>query len=217
MSKLTELFKQHDLSLSKDRNYNGKIDRDALAKVYGDKLTPKDSYSTSQDYYAYIKCSNQCTHWLYASTGNTLVYSWPGQTYLVAKAPLPLDLLHELSKLKKDELEAARKKRFEKVKTPRDAVRVTFRDLGIEAAMVSGVPRLDCGPFEMEFATDEENPQVDVTMVYRSTNYVHKIALTKLTIADPNFNKKVEALAFNGKNLNKLMMGEIQPKPVEET
>lgn len=216
MNKLTELFKQHGLSLSKERNYSGKIDREALAKIYGDKLTPKDTYQRD-DYYAYIKCDNKCTHWLYASTGNTLVYSWPGQSYLVSKVPLSLDLLHELTKLKNEELEAARKKRFEKIKTPRDAVRVTFRDLGIEAPLVGGVPRLDCGPFDMQFSTDEENPQCKVTMVYRSTNYVHHIDLTTLTIADPGFNKKVEALAFNGKNLSKLLMGEIQPKPVEGT
>ena len=215
MSKLTDLFKQHDLALSGDRNADGKVDREALTKAYGDKLVPKDQWSS--DCYASIRCEPKCSHWLYAQKDGSLSYSYPGQKHLISKVPIPLDVLHEAIKLKDEELEMARKKRFERIKTPRDAIRVTFRDLGIEVSMVGGCPRLDCGPFDMEFFADEENPQIKVGLVYRSTNYAHKIDLTTLTIADPNFNAKVQALAFNGKNLNKLMMGEIQPKPVEQS
>jgi hypothetical protein len=212
MSKLTELFKQYNLSTVKRIENNGQtLNRYSFLNFYGEKLRWKE-------YYAVISCEiEKHSHYFYVQKDGSMAYSWSGQGFLIAKEPLPITVLHELIKTKEDELKAAQLKRFERVKTPRDALRVTFRDLGIKANMVQGVPRIDCGPFELEFFADQENPQVEVSMVYRATTrryYVGKVKLTTLTIADPGFNKKIEALVFNGKNLNKLMLGEIQPKPI---
>lgn len=215
MSKLTDLLKKHSLTtISYGQNGGGKmLDRAVLVKLYGDQLR-------CESYYASVPCpiedehGKHYSHSFYAQQDGSMAYSWPGQGYVVSKGLLPIDVLHEIIHTKKAELADARRKRFEKVKTPRDALRVTFRDLGIKANMVQGVPRVDCGPFELEFFADTENPQVKVTMVYQS-HYVNKIELITLTIADPSFNKKVEAIVTNGKNLKKLMLGETQPKSLE--
>lgn len=214
MSRLTDLFKQFNLSTIK-HPYSGRdrnnpqppIKQNELMKVYGEMVRCEGQY-------AYITCNPQCTHYLY-SHDESFAYNWAGQSYLVAKAPLPVDVLHELIALKSKELKDARKKRFEKIKTPRDALRVTFRDLNIEVQMVSGVPRVACGPFEIEFHAGEESPQVEVSIIYQS-HYINKMVLTTLSLADPGFNNKVQAIVFNGKNLKNLMLGEIQPKPLEE-
>jgi hypothetical protein len=80
--------------------------------------------------------------------------------------------------------------------------------------MVQGNPRFNCGPCDMEFQASKDNdPKVKVAFIYRNS-YVHEILLTTLSIADPEFSKKVEALIFNAKNMNKLMLGEVQPKSV---
>lgn len=214
MSKLTELFRLHDLAVVKQRNLGARSawgpKRALLIKTYGDAITCEEIGT-----YAWIKC-DACSgsHHLY-SEDNSFNYGWPGQGYLASKTPLPLDTLHELIKTKKEELEAARKKRFERIKSPRDAVRLIFRDLGVNVQMVSGHPRFDCGPFELEFkaSKDDSDPQVHVSFIYREY-YVKETLLTKLSIADPDFSNKIEAILYNGKNLNKLMLGEVQPKLV---
>ena len=216
MSKLSELLKQHGLTTGElDYSARAPLNVDELIKFYGKVETYKE-WNSNKVSSVWLACTNSCkdTHYFY-QVGSHWMYRWPGQSYLVAKALIPLDVLHEVCKAKEDELKEARKKRFEKVKSPRDAVRVTFRDLNIKHQMVGGSPRIDCGPFEIEFkaSNDDSNPQVDVAMIYRSY-YVEEIQLIKLSIADPDFNKKVQAIATNGKNLKKLMLGETQPENV---
>lgn len=229
MSRLTELLKQHNLDTTKQINRGPRQTRSynswnqppdpvwiaackVFAEFYGSKIHCETSYES-----AYIKCGKEkcSSHYLYLHNEDNVdyyAYTWPGQNYLTSKVLLPIDVLHELIKVKAAELEAARKKRFEKIQSPRDAVRITFRDLGIEVAMVGGCPRVDIGPCEIEFRASKEDsdPKVGVFFTYRSTNYAHEIALTTLSIADPLFSKKVQAIAANGKNLNKLMLGEVQ-------
>lgn len=226
MSKLTELLKQHNLSTTKNLSrgsgsygygYNKGPDpawvpkRDLLIQTYGAKVNCETNYA-----HATIKCKDNwdCAHYVYTHE-DQFAYNWPGQGYLLSKMPIPIDIFHEICKVKKEELEAARKKRFETIKSPRDAVRILFRDLNIKnVSMVGGSPRLNCGPFDIEFAAGTDNdPKVEVAMVYQ-TNYVNKIKLITLSVADPDFNKKVEAIVANGQNLNKLMLGEIQPVPL---
>lgn len=238
MSKLTELFRQHSLSTVKHayhgeqpaRSY-GYYDRQqpekdlwgsgraALVAAYGDKVKCENKYAS-------FACNDKCTHFMVVHLQvdpehkelppvQMFGYSWAGQGYLIAKTPLSADLLHELNTLKEDELKAARQRRFNTVKNPRDAVRLTFKELGIETTAVSGNQRVDCGPFDMEFqASKDSDTKVEVVFVYRTTNYVREIKLVTLNIADPDFAKRVEAVVHNGKNLNKLMLGEVQPKPV---
>lgn len=230
MSLLTEALREHNLSTAKEIIRNTTSSRhnygswnqtpapdpawvakcDILKKAYGSKVSCEQRYES-----AYIKCNDNCWHSIYGN-GDGFAYSWPGQNYLVANTPVPIDVLHKVNKLKEKELEAARKKRFETIKSPRDAVRLIFRDLKIkEVTMVGGHPRLNCGPFEIEFKASNESsdPHVKVSFVYR-THYVHEILLTTLNIADPDFSKRVEAIVSNGQNLSKLMLGEVQPKAV---
>lgn len=232
MSKLKELLKQHDLTTIAYLNRGNRPQRgwnqapdpvwraacDTFVKFYGDKVHCETSYES-----AYIKCGKRCdSHYMYLhyednATNAVYGYSWPGQNYLVSKNLLTIDVLHEAIKTKEAELAAARKKRFEKIQSPRDAIRVTFRDLGIKASMVGGNPRIDCGPCDVEFRASKEDsdPKVGVFFVYRA-HYAQEIAITTLSIADPRFNKQIEAIAFNANNLNKLMLGEVQPKSVQE-
>lgn len=232
MNKLKELLRQHNLStigeLSRNSyNYGygaGNAPdpvwvpkRDLLRQTYGDKVQCEEKYA-----HATIRCkatpenpnNYECSHYIYVHE-DSFAYSWPGQHYLISKTPIPIDVFHELIVIKSAELEAARKKRFETIKSPRDAMRILFRDLGTKVSMVAGNPRFDCGPFDIEFqaSKDDSDPKVQVSIIYRS-HYVNEIKLVMLSIADPNFNQKVEAIIFNGANLNKLLLGELQPQPL---
>lgn len=226
MSKLTELVKQHGVTTiqygtwAKLEKANWAGQRDVLVKEYGDKVKcDETSYQYNPSYYstsANITCNKECSHYLYMCAEG-FAYSWPGQNYLISKTPVPLDALHALIKTKKEELASARKKRFETIKSPRDAVRLIFRDLHTKVNMHQGNPRIDCGPFELEFkaSKDDSDPKVKVSFVYREY-YVQEQLLTTLSIADPNFSKKVVALVSNGKNLSKLMLGEVQPECIDK-
>jgi hypothetical protein len=226
MSTLKELIKQHGLSTvqygtwTKLEKADWPAKRDILVKAYGNKVKcDEPNYGSYSSYYstsASISCNDKCNHYLYMVTEG-FAYNWPGQNYLVSKSPIEIDVFHELIKVKTEELALARKKRFETIKSPRDAVRLIFRDLGTKVNMVQGNPRIDCGPFDLEFkaSKDDSDPKVGVSFVYREY-YVKEQLVATLSIADPNFSKKVEAIIFNGKNLVKLMLGEVQPKSVED-
>jgi hypothetical protein len=227
VSKLTDLIKQHGLATiqygtwTKLEKTDWPAKRDSLVKAYGNKVKCDEpnygSYNGYNSYYstsANITCNEKCNHYLYMCVEG-FAYSWPGQNYLISKTPISTDVFHELIKAKTEELALARKKRFETIKSPRDAVRLIFRDLDSKVNMVQGNPRIACGPFDLEFkaSKDDSDPKVTVSFVYREY-YVKEQLLTTLSIADPNFSKKVEALVSNGKNLSKLMLGEVQPKLV---
>lgn len=219
MSKLTELFKQHELTLTPDYGQAAPFNLAEVKAFYPDVKTYESSWDKRPPSSGYLECKRKgCrgSHYFEFLADKTWRYSWPGQNKLISKKMLPIDLWHEIIDAKSAELEAARKRRFEKIQSPRDAVRILFRDLGIKVTMTAGNPRLDCGPCEIEFraSKDDSDPHVKVVFVYREY-YVKEIILTTLSIADPSFNKKVEAIVYNGQNLNKLMLGEINPIRVE--
>jgi|SRR5882672_6215184 len=215
MSKLTELLKQHGLTTTPDYAQTAAFNLAEAKAVYPD-LKTYDNWQKTPPTSGYIECKREgCrrgSHYFEHLADKTWRYSWPGQNKLISKKLLPLEIWHEIIDAKASELEAARKKRFESIKSPRDAVRIIMRDLGIKVNMVGGNPRVDCGPFEIEFRANKEesDPVVHVLFVYRAY-YVKEIAVTKLTIADPDFTKRVQAIVTNGTNLNKLILGEFQP------
>lgn len=225
MGKLAELFKLHDLGTIKEMKSTISVtsERDQILELYS-PFVEIYSETNCKDRYASIWCGRNrrskedagCNefHSLWKNFDGTWIYGWAGGSYLTSKKLLPFDVLHELNDLKKAELEEARKKRFEKVKSPRDAVRIIFRDLEIKHKMVGGDPRIDCGPFNLEFRADKKSPKVDVVIVYHTSNYVNVLPVISLTLADPFFNNKIEAIIANGTNLVKLLTGEVQPKPV---
>lgn len=212
MKRLTEIFKLYGLTTTNRIDHSMRYtfsDRECLIKAYNAGLNVRSSQN-----YASLTCNSNCSHWIYKHEKG-FAYSWSGSHYLVAKDPLQIATLHELNELKEKELKEARQRRFHTIKSPRDAVRVTFKDLKIDCSMVGGVPRINCGPFEIEFGTSkDDSPKVEVTMVYRGY-YVNRIPLVTLTVADPEFNKKAEAIVFNGKNLAKLLLGKLQPKSLD--
>lgn len=232
MGELTKLLEQHGLTTIHkihEGGKNGRIDRTTYSLIkqayphldewvdephsYGrppgrDAVWWACPESTRQERY--------CSHSLYHLVDGSWAYSWPGSNYVVSKQLITVDLLHQLAKTKKAELAEACKKRSEKIRSPRDAVRLTFRDLGIKHTMVSGLPRIDCGPFSVEFdASKDGDPKVAVNYIHRSSHYVNKTELTTLSIADPSFSKKLEVIAYNCANLNKLLLGEAQPKSLK--
>lgn len=219
MSKLTELFKLHELTLTPDYGQSAPFNLAEVKAFYPDVKIHEDSWNKRPPTSGSFECKRKSCkgyHYFEYLVDKTWRYSWPGQNKLISKKMLSFELWHEIIDVKSAELEAARKRRFEKIQSPRDAVRILFRDLGIKVNMVGGNPRLDCGPFETEFraSKDDSDPHVKVFFIYHGY-YVKEILLTTLSIADPGFNKKIEAIAHNGQNLNKLMLGEINPTPVE--
>lgn len=220
MSNLKELLKEYGVELMMGLTSTAPLDRDELIKVYGSgHVKTYDSWRKEKPTWAYIEdCSCKQSHSIHGLDVGRLAYNWPGQSYLVANKPIPLETLHKLITVKNKELAAARKKRFETIKSARDAVRVTFRDLKIKHSMVAGSPRVDCGPIELEFAGDVDSPKVEVSFTYRSGygGYLQKETLVELTVADPTFNNKVQAILDNTNNLKKLILGEIQPVSVNK-
>ena len=222
MSKLTDLMKEYGISTQKGYPERAPLNIPEIKKVYGEvvEVEVSNHWRTSLPDYVWIKCPTpKCegfgSHQIIAVVGGAWAYRWAGQSYLISKNLLPIEVLHNLSALKKAELAEARKKRFETIKSARDAVRVTFRDLKIKHDIVGGSPRVNCGPFWLEFAADTESPSVPVSIVYRDS-YLNKIELIVLTVADPKFNNKVQAIIHNGQNLNKLLLGELHPEVVSK-
>lgn len=219
MSKVKDFLAEHGLAIHKSLPATASFNVNDLKRVYPDVHT-YTSWNNAKPEWGYIeKCCKSASHGIHCLGAAGWGYSWPGQGYIVSKVLLPIDILHQLLKLKESELAEARKRRFETIKSARDAVRVTFRDLKIKHTLVSGSPRVDCGPVELEFAGDVDSPKVEVSFAYRGTGYGGYLShetIVELTVADPTFNSKVQALINNSKNLKKLVLGEVQPENVNK-
>ena len=128
MSKLTELLKQHGLTTGElDYSQRSPLNIEELNKFYG-KVGSYTEWNSTKVTSVWLECKGSCKdHHYFYHVGLNWAYKWPGQSYLLSKTLLPLDILHEVCAAKASELKEARKKRFETIKSPRDAVRVTFQ------------------------------------------------------------------------------------------
>jgi hypothetical protein len=144
-------------------------------------------------------------------------YSWPGEGNLFSKTLLGLEDFRKLYCLKVEELENAKKKRFNTIKSPVDVLRVFFAEKHINVDRIVGGYRLctyqgkdreDKFPCCKLVFLDRKN-SIEINTCDIGGD--HRELLTTIDLADPKFEDKILFYISRLSKIKDFILGGLEP------